>query len=69
MATATPTTEMALMILMAMVDFFEKRYRRAMKTGNSFLQQFVDTFDVIEAVVDKETQLGDDAELITHART
>jgi hypothetical protein len=28
--TATPTTEMALMMLMACVDFFEKRYLRAM---------------------------------------
>ena len=34
-----------------------------------FFQKFVDTFDVVEAVVDKEAQLGDDAQLISHART
>ena len=71
-ATATPTTEMALMTLMALVDFFEKRYRRAMKNGKfTFLlfQEFVYALDIIQRVVDKETQLGDDAQLVTHART
>ena len=29
-ATATPTTEMADITFMALVDFFEKMYRRAM---------------------------------------
>ena len=29
-ATATPNTEMPLMTLMALVDFLEKRYLRAM---------------------------------------
>lgn len=60
------------MTLMALVDFFEKRYRRAMKNGKfTFLlfQEFVDVLNVVKAVVDKETQLGDDAQLITHART
>ena len=32
-ATATPITEMALITLMACVDFFENRYLRAMKNG------------------------------------
>ena len=71
-ATATPTTEMALMTLMALVDFFEKRYRRAMKNGKFtflLLQEFIDTLDIIEAVVNKESQFGDDAQLVTHART
>ena len=71
-ATATPTTEMALITLMALVDFFEKRYRRAMKNGKFtflFLQEFIDALDIVETVVNKESQLGNDAQLITHART
>ena len=39
-ATATPTTEMALITLMACVDFFEKRYRRAMKKGKFMMLFF-----------------------------
>ena len=34
-----------------------------------FFQKFVDTFDVIETVVNKETQLRDNTQLITYART
>ena len=34
-----------------------------------FFQKFVDTFDVIEAVVNEETQLRDNTQLITYART
>ena len=32
-------------------------------------QEFVYALDIIQRVVDKETQLGDDAQLVTHART
>ena len=37
------------------------------KTSGLFLQQFVDVVDVVEAVVDEEAQLGDDAQLVVHA--
>ena len=32
---------------------------------NSFFQQFVDAFDIVEAVVDKEAQFRDDAQLVS----
>ena len=39
-ATATPITEIALITLMACVDFFENRYLRAMKNGKFMLPFF-----------------------------
>ena len=97
-ATATPMTEMALITLMACVDFFEKRYLRAIKKGKFillsfcnglhdlrtfpvdksrvspvvrclFLQQFVNPINVVERVIDEESQLRHDTQLVPHLRT
>jgi hypothetical protein len=38
-ATATPMTLMPLITLITFVDFFEKRYRRAMKNGKFIFQR------------------------------
>ena len=32
-----------------------------------FFQQFVNTFDVVERIVNEETQLGDDTQLVAYA--
>ena len=36
---------------------------------NSFLQQLVNVLDIIKRVIDKEAQLGDNSQLVSHART
>jgi hypothetical protein len=39
--TVTPTTEIPEMMLMMLCDFFEKRYRRAIKNGNLLMANFL----------------------------
>ena len=36
---------------------------------NSFLQQLVNVLDIVKRVVDEEAQLGDNSQLVSHART
>ena len=75
--TIIPAIETAEMMLMMFCFFFENKYRRAMKSGRftvlktgckfSFMEQLVYVINVIQTIVDKKIQLGNNPHIFSNS--